>query len=242
MKQFVALVAVAVLLSLPATVSGASDEMFTGTLSGAAQVPPVVTAATGPVYAVINGTADQIRWGVQYSGLSGPLTEAHIHFGAAGVNGQVMFPLTIGPSPMLGVLTAADFQAGASVTTWAAALDAIRAGTAYINLHTAAHPAGEIRAQLVSAAAASPSPSPTASATPHPAATPTASTVAVTTPPLQTPPVTLPPTSALAPLDRRDANIDLAPVLALLALGMLGGLLATWKVRPMRRGSVEDDD
>jgi CHRD domain len=238
MKRFMAAVAVAALLILPATVSGASDQTFMGSLSGAAQVPPVATAANGTVYVVISAAGDQLRWGVQYAGLSGALTGAHIHFGGAGANGQIMFPLTISPSPMLGTLTAADFQAGADVVTFAAALNAIRAGMAYINLHTAAHPDGEIRAQLV-AQAAGPTPSPSASASAQPA--PIATSVTVTTPTQRPSRVTLPPTATGSQLDPGAAGIDLGPVIALLVLAMVGGLVATLKVRPSRRGVVDDD-
>ncbi len=68
-----------------------------------------------------------------------------------GVNGGVILPLTPGPSPMVGTLTAANFTASGAVTTYAQAVAAIRAGTTYFNLHTTANPGGEIRGQIVAA-------------------------------------------------------------------------------------------
>jgi hypothetical protein len=53
--------------------------------------------------------------------------------------------------------------------------------------------------------------------------------------------VTLPPTATGSQLDPGAAGIDLGPVIALLVLAMVGGLVATLKVRPSRRGVVDDD-
>jgi hypothetical protein len=50
---------------------------------------------------------------------------------------------------MVGTLTAANFSASGSITTFAQAVNAIRTGGAYFNLHTAANPGGEIRGQIV---------------------------------------------------------------------------------------------
>ena len=85
---------------------------------------------------------------MSYTGLSGDLAAAHIHCGPAGVAAGVMLPFAHGPSPFSGTLTQADFVACGSVTTFAGALQAIRDGNAYVNLHTAANPGGEIRGQL----------------------------------------------------------------------------------------------
>jgi hypothetical protein len=111
---------------------------------------------------------------VRYSGLSGPVAAAHIHTGAVGVSGGVILPLVAGPSPMTGTLTAANFAASGPVTTFAEAVAAIRAGTTYFNVHTAAHPGGEIRGQIgVTVAAPAPSATPTTAPTAVPTAPPT---------------------------------------------------------------------
>jgi predicted lipoprotein with Yx(FWY)xxD motif len=49
---------------------------------------------------------------------------------------------------MTGTLSSADFSASGSVTTFAQAVAAIRAGTTYFNLHPTANPGGEIRGQI----------------------------------------------------------------------------------------------
>lgn len=157
MRRQIGIVAViAGLLVLPASANAAaaSGEVWTTTLSGAAEVPAVATSATGSATFVLSPDGTTIRYLVQYGGLSGPLAAAHIHLGAAGSNGGIMFPLAAGPSPFVGALDATDFVATGGVTTFSAAVDAIRAGTAYVNLHTAANPAGELRGQLAVATGA----------------------------------------------------------------------------------------
>jgi hypothetical protein len=271
MKRLVALVAAATVLALlPAFVSGATDEVFTGTLSGAAEVPPVATTAGGTVYVFINPAGTEIKYAVSYTGLSGPLLAAHIHVGAPGVSGQIMFPLVAGPSTMFGSLTAANFQSTSSAPTFASALAAIRSGNAYINLHTALHPQGEIRAQLKPQAAPAPTPTPqptakpTAKPTPKPTAKPTAAptakptarpTAAPTAKPTVKPtpagttgatsaaPSHSPPTTAtIGEIDRSGSGPNLAIVLLLLTIGIGGGIFATMKVKPTPPGTRSDDD
>ena len=140
------------LLAITAPVALAADPptaAFGGPVDGAQEVPPVVTAATGEATVVISADDTTIWYIVEYSGLSGALAAAHIHTGAAGVNGGVILPLAASASPMVGTLTAADFSASGSVTTFAEAVAAIKAGETYVNLHTAANPGGEIRGQVV---------------------------------------------------------------------------------------------
>ncbi len=142
------------LLALSAPIALAADPpepAYGGALDGAQEVPPVVTAASGAATVVISADESTIWYVVEYSGLSGALAAAHIHTGAAGANGGVILPLAASASPMVGTLTAADFTPSGSITTFAEAVAAIRAGDTYINLHTAANPGGELRGQVVDA-------------------------------------------------------------------------------------------
>lgn len=147
MKRLFTVLAVATaLLALPA-LALATGGTFSATLSGDQEVPPVSTSASGSATVTISDDETSI----DYEGATracGDLAAAHIHLGAAGVAGGVLLPLAAGPSPFSGTLTAADFTATGDVTTFDGALDAIRAGNTYVNLHTAANPGGEIRGQL----------------------------------------------------------------------------------------------
>lgn len=112
---------------------------MTTRLSGASEVPPVMSSASGTVEATLNKQTSELSWTVTYSGLSGPVTGAHFHGPAmAGTNAGVVVPITGNlTSPIRGV---------ASLT--AAQVADLMAGKWYVNLHTAANPNGEIRGQL----------------------------------------------------------------------------------------------
>jgi hypothetical protein len=90
-----------------------------------------------------------LTWSGTFSGLSGPATAAHIHGPAeAGKNAGVIFPLSTKDvpftSPFQGSATLPDDKA-------AALASALSGGQAYVNVHTAANPGGEIRGQLAKA-------------------------------------------------------------------------------------------
>jgi hypothetical protein len=144
---------------------------LTATLTGDQEVPPVVTAATGSGSVVINGERTQLDFTLDVTGLfTSPIEQAHIHVGAAGVNGPVILflcsdldPPTGVPLPPLcsdtldgpaglltGTLTAADLIARPEqgVNTFADAVNALLAGNTYMNVHTVNNPGGEIRGQL----------------------------------------------------------------------------------------------
>lgn len=84
------------------------------------------------------------------------VTGAHIHYGPPGSNGPILFSLYESAfgvpfaSPRSGSLGAANLQLRPEVgiTSFSAALEAIRSGNAYVNLRTTAFPAGEVRGQL----------------------------------------------------------------------------------------------
>jgi Cu/Zn superoxide dismutase len=90
-------------------------------------------------------TGASVSWQLSFSGLTGNAIAAHIHTGAAGSPGPVVLALC-GPcsSPVSGTGNLTD-----------AALQALEAGTAYVNVHTPTNPAGEIRGQLATTASIS---------------------------------------------------------------------------------------
>ncbi len=116
-----------------------SSSAMMARLSGASEVPPVMSSASGTVEASLNKQTNELSWTVTYSGLSGPATGAHFHGPAmAGANAGVVVPMTGSlTSPIRGV---------ASLT--AAQVADLMAGKWYVNLHTAANPNGEIRGQI----------------------------------------------------------------------------------------------
>ena len=105
-------------------------------LTGAEQVPPVSTAASGSGRFTI-GDDGSVKGSVSTTGVQG--TMAHIHMAPKGQNGGVIVPLT---------------KSGDTYTTPDTAklneaqMSAFKAGNLYVNVHSAANKGGEIRAQL----------------------------------------------------------------------------------------------
>jgi len=105
-------------------------------LSGANEVPPVTTSATGDGTITV---ADDgaVSGSVTTKGIQG--TAAHIHAGAAGKNGPVVVPFT---------KEGDTYKAAAGAKLNPDQLKAFKAGELYFNVHSAANPNGEIRGQL----------------------------------------------------------------------------------------------
>jgi len=112
---------------------------LTGSLNGAQEVPPNTRPGTGMAEVRFDKDSRVLTYQVTYSGLSGPVTGAHIHGPAApGANAPVVVPFTPGT----------EGQVSGQATLSAAQAGDLLAGLYYVNVHTAAHPGGEIRAQL----------------------------------------------------------------------------------------------
>jgi CHRD domain len=111
---------------------------FKASLSGKNEVPPNAVTATGSVTATYDSASKKLTWKGSYSGLSGPATAAHFHGPApAGKNAGVMVPINPHGPSFEGSATLTDAQAGA-----------LMSGQLYVNIHSAANKAGEIRGQL----------------------------------------------------------------------------------------------
>jgi hypothetical protein len=128
----------------------------------------IITDGTGTLTATINDDAT-ITYTLTYSNLSTPVTQAHIHIGATKITGgiSIFFCTNLGNGPagtpacpnnatnsgtVTHTVSAADVVGptgqGVGVGDLRNALRAIASGVAYANIHTTAHPAGEIRGQI----------------------------------------------------------------------------------------------
>jgi hypothetical protein len=127
-----------------------SDDLtiFQADLSPANEVPPRASAASGASGITLDG--NNVHYSIEVHGISNILF-AHIHSAPAGVNGPIRVTLYPGPTtgPVDGVLAQGTFTA-ADVTgiTFEQLLSELRAGTAYVNVHTTTYPGGEIRGQV----------------------------------------------------------------------------------------------
>lgn len=132
-------------------------------LGGHQEVPALNTPASGRFDGKFSPGA--LSYELRYSGLPN-VTQAHIHFGARGTNGGVSIflcsnlgngPAGTPPCPqdegtITGVATAASVIGPAGQGIAAGQFDAIaraiRAGVAYVNVHSTTYPGGEIRGQI----------------------------------------------------------------------------------------------
>jgi hypothetical protein len=140
MRSGLAIAAAVLSLSLVG-VADAATLHFATSLKGSDEVPPNTTTGTGEVKAKLDTTSKAFSYVVTYSGLTGPATMAHFHGPAApGVNAPPIITMKTLPSPIKGTATLTDAQ-----------IADLKAGNWYFNVHTAAHPSGEIRGQLAAA-------------------------------------------------------------------------------------------
>jgi hypothetical protein len=145
---------------LAAPVAYSQTERFSANLVGANEVPSINTAGSGEFRMQIVGS--DINFSLSFSDLSSNLTVAHLHFAASKVAGGVMIFLCGGGGQpdcpaatsgnITGTITAANVTGpttqGIDVGDLDSALEVVRAGLAYVNMHTVNFAGGEIRGQV----------------------------------------------------------------------------------------------
>jgi hypothetical protein len=132
-------------------------EVFTATLSGGEEVPPVTTDATGAASFNVTGP-ESIDYSVNVTGMD-KVTAAHIHSGATGENGEVVVTLFKADSPTgpisgnlaNGTITASSLEGQMQGTAVSDLVKSMERGETYVNVHTEANPDGEIRGQITAA-------------------------------------------------------------------------------------------
>lgn len=128
-------------------------------LKGSNEVPAVETDAQGQATFKLSKDGNSIHYKLIVSNIENVLM-AHIHNAPAGVNGGVvvwLYPAS--PPPQLiegqfqgvlaeGTITADDLTGSLEGETLDVLIEEMRAGNTYVNVHTPANPAGEIRGQI----------------------------------------------------------------------------------------------
>src|SRR5215471_2881837 len=128
----------------------------------------IITNGTGTLTATLDNDTS-ITYTLSYQNLSTPVTQAHIHVGATKITGGVaiFFCSNVGGAPagtpacpndatnsgtVSRTVTAADVVGptgqGVAAGDFTSVVRAIASGVGYANVHTTAHPAGEIRGQI----------------------------------------------------------------------------------------------
>jgi hypothetical protein len=110
-------------------------------LRGAGEVPRVDTPARGRAAVTLDTASGALVVQAQVEGLD-DANQAHVHEAYAGANGPVLVPLSQDPMD-----SGRWFVENGMLN--AAGLDAYAAGRLYVNVHSPAHPGGEIRGQII---------------------------------------------------------------------------------------------
>jgi outer membrane protein OmpA-like peptidoglycan-associated protein len=140
------LLGIAAAMGCFAATSGAFAQtvQLTAELNGRNEVPPLQSSGTGNLAATYNPETRTLSWLINYTGLPGLPIAMHFHGPAdTSRNAGIAVPVTGNlASPIRGFATLTESQAAN-----------LLAGLYYLNLHTIAHPAGELRGQVLVVAA-----------------------------------------------------------------------------------------
>ncbi len=164
-SQFVLAIMASMLVATP--FAHATILYYSATLSGLIENPAIVSPGTGTAQVTIDDVLNTMRVEVSFSDLIGTTTAAHIHccIAAPGNVGVATTTPTFAGFPVgvttgsydntLDMLLATSYnpafvtaQGGSVVSAEAAVFNGIASGYSYLNIHTSAFGAGEIRGFL----------------------------------------------------------------------------------------------
>ena len=174
--SFLSLTAVAIfcVLTVPARGQDGGGRNLRAELSGSREVPTVSSAATGRFRARVFADGTGFEYSLDYDGLEGVVTQAHIHiaqpFASGGISVWLCKTDLVNPPPTvpaftpicgpggedgpeaIGVITAEHVigPVGQAVPSMAFSelMRLIRSGNAYANVHSTSAPGGEVRGQI----------------------------------------------------------------------------------------------
>lgn len=171
MKKFwFAAVALLCLSAVIAVAAETEKSHLRAKMTGIEETNPstIITNATGTFRATVNNDST-ITYTLTYKNLSTPITQSHIHIGATKITGGVSIFLctNLGNGPAGTPACPNDGTNSGTVTHTVSAADvvgpagqgipagdmadvvrAIASHVTYVNVHSTAHPAGEIRGQI----------------------------------------------------------------------------------------------
>jgi hypothetical protein len=117
-----------------------TDYGYQADMNGTQETPSVNTSAIGLAGVFLSQDGSKLRINAVVNGLSGPITGAHLHRGAPKQAGPIVADLTL--------LVTGNSISG-TIDTLAGFLADLKSGNVYLNVHTASHPNGEIRGQVL---------------------------------------------------------------------------------------------
>lgn len=128
---------------------------FTASLSSGKVLPPTGSSATGTATFTLSSDGNTLHYVLTVNSLNN-IIAAHIHLATASQNGSVIVPLFTGPAKtgsfsgtlVEGDITAANLAGSLAGHPLSDLIDDIKNSMCYVNVHTTAFPAGEIRGQI----------------------------------------------------------------------------------------------
>ena len=115
---------------------------LSGDLNATSAIPTNPSPATGTVTGTYDPTSKVLSYTLTFSGLTGPPTIAHFHYGDPKHKGSIFISFANLPTSTSGTITG-------TTTLTAAQPDSFKLGHVYANIHTDLYKAGEIRANVV---------------------------------------------------------------------------------------------
>jgi len=131
--------------------------VLAASLSGAQEVPRVITEASGKAVFQLSDDGDNLHYQINMSDMK-DITAAHIHMAPAGQNGVVVVVLfdrsdngnsKIDDNVLEGTITADDLVGPLVGNPLTVLMREMEEGHAYINVHSEEFPAGHIRGQII---------------------------------------------------------------------------------------------
>ena len=123
-------------------------QVWNFSLSGLQEVPANASTGIGTGTVTYDAGTNVLSWIINWQGLSGSPIAMHFHIAPPGTNGSA------GVHIMMFDTTSTGAAIGSSAAASPAFVTALLSGNTYINIHTLAFPAGEIRGQVVPAPSA----------------------------------------------------------------------------------------
>jgi Cu/Zn superoxide dismutase len=124
------------------------DVKYAARMTGPSEVPANTEKGWGTATFTLDGT--NIHYNISAKDLTGPATGAHIHIGGPTVAGGVAYGFKVAAEESGTIANGTiDLTKPVSATiSGDSLLMLFNNGNAYVNVHTAAHPGGEIRGQV----------------------------------------------------------------------------------------------
>ena len=160
-QRKIAAAAITAVIAVAGTMAACSKDstapqttMYVAQMNGANEVPAVGLTATGTATFTLTGRT--LTYVITVNGLSGNALASHIHGGAAGANGNIVFPFTAA-NIQTGQVASGTIDLTQPVSNGTTSISGdqfltmLNSGQLYTNVHTDANPNGEIRGQIMRA-------------------------------------------------------------------------------------------